>query len=207
MKALIQEMVGNFSAWLKPFGIKVGKLTVDSQMTKQQISETRLIVTTPEIADLSYTKLVWLTIIDEIHLLHDQRGPVLEAIIPNLPNLERTLYAALCPSPQTFPILRSACKTWEDHLWDTLSVICEQRESAELDRLASYFSSFWEEQEQDGDDSGEPNYPLHPPPLPQLHTNNKNCSHPTTSDWEPKFSQRSPRYKLLLKSNVSVVHI
>ncbi|PFH47664.1 hypothetical protein AMATHDRAFT_77103 [Amanita thiersii Skay4041] len=89
MKALVQEMVGNFTARLKPFGIKVGELTGDAQMTKQQISETQIIVTTPEkwdvitrkSTDLSYTNLVRLIIIDEIHLLHDERGPVLEAII------------------------------------------------------------------------------------------------------------------------------
>ncbi|KAK2464636.1 hypothetical protein APHAL10511_003329 [Amanita phalloides] len=89
MKALVQEMVGNFSARLKTFGVKVGELTGDSQMTKQQISETQIIVTTPEkwdvitrkSTDLSYTNLVRLIIIDEIHLLHDERGPVLEAII------------------------------------------------------------------------------------------------------------------------------
>lgn len=31
--------------------------------------------------DTSYTNLVRLLIIDEIHLLHDERGPVVEAII------------------------------------------------------------------------------------------------------------------------------
>ncbi|KAH9477321.1 U5 small nuclear ribonucleoprotein 200 kDa helicase [Psilocybe cubensis] len=89
MKALVQEMVGNFTARLKVFGIKVGELTGDSQMTKQQIAETQLIVTTPEKwdvitrkqTDTSYTNLVRLIIIDEIHLLHDERGPVLESII------------------------------------------------------------------------------------------------------------------------------
>ena len=89
MKALVQEMVGNFSTRLRPFGVKVGELTGDAQMTKQQISETQIIVTTPEkwdvitrkSTDLSYTNLVRLIIIDEIHLLHDERGPVLEAII------------------------------------------------------------------------------------------------------------------------------
>lgn len=40
MKALVQEMVGNFSSRLRSFGIKVGELTGDAQMTKQQISET-----------------------------------------------------------------------------------------------------------------------------------------------------------------------
>ncbi|KZV62423.1 Sec63-domain-containing protein [Peniophora sp. CONT] len=90
MKALVQEMmVGNFSQRLSVFGIKVGELTGDAQMTKQQIAETQIIVTTPEkwdvitrkSSDTSYTNLVRLLIIDEIHLLHDERGPVLEAII------------------------------------------------------------------------------------------------------------------------------
>ncbi|ETW75698.1 hypothetical protein HETIRDRAFT_460980 [Heterobasidion irregulare TC 32-1] len=89
MKALVQEMVGNFNSRLNPFGIKVGELTGDSQMTKQQISETQIIVTTPEkwdvitrkSSDTSYTNLVRLLIIDEIHLLHDERGPVLESIV------------------------------------------------------------------------------------------------------------------------------
>ncbi|KAG5219829.1 DEIH-box ATPase [Salix suchowensis] len=89
MKALVQEMVGNFSSRLGVFGMKVGELTGDSQMTKQQISETQIIVTTPEkwdvitrkSTDTSYTNLVRLIIIDEIHLLHDERGPVLESVV------------------------------------------------------------------------------------------------------------------------------
>lgn len=89
MKALVAEMVGNFGARLKPYGVNVAELTGDRQLTKQQISETQIIVTTPEkwdiitrkATDRSYTRLVRLIIIDEIHLLHDSRGPVLEAII------------------------------------------------------------------------------------------------------------------------------
>ncbi|KAI8357996.1 Sec63-domain-containing protein [Mortierella sp. GBAus27b] len=89
MKALVQEMVQNFGARLKPFGLSVQELTGDRQMNKQQIAETQMIVTTPEkwdiitrkATDRSYTNLVRLIIIDEIHLLHDDRGPVLEAIV------------------------------------------------------------------------------------------------------------------------------
>ncbi|KAH7919595.1 Sec63-domain-containing protein [Leucogyrophana mollusca] len=89
MKALVQEMVGNFTTRLSVFGIKVGELTGDSQMTKAQIAETQIIVTTPEkwdvitrkSTDTSYTNLVRLMIIDEIHLLHDERGPVLESVV------------------------------------------------------------------------------------------------------------------------------
>ncbi|POS84876.1 Sec63-domain-containing protein [Erysiphe pulchra] len=89
LKALVQEQVGNFGARLKPFGIQVSELTGDRQLTKQQIAETQVIVTTPEkwdvitrkATDFSYTNLVRLIIIDEIHLLHDDRGPVLESIV------------------------------------------------------------------------------------------------------------------------------
>ena len=89
LKALVQEQVGNFGKRLEPFGIKVSELTGDRQLTKQQITETQIIVTTPEkwdvitrkATDLSYTNLVRLIIIDEIHLLHDDRGPVLESIV------------------------------------------------------------------------------------------------------------------------------
>ncbi|KAJ1733400.1 Pre-mRNA splicing [Coemansia biformis] len=89
MKALVSEMAGSFAKRLEPLGLRVAELTGDSQLTKQQISETQLIVTTPEKWDVitrkggegSYTALVRLVIIDEIHLLHDNRGPVLEALV------------------------------------------------------------------------------------------------------------------------------
>ncbi|KAJ3992635.1 putative RNA helicase [Lentinula boryana] len=92
MKALVQEMVGNFRSRLgpdTPFGLVVNELTGDSQMTKAQIQETQIIVTTPEKWDVvtrkggegSYVGLVRLMIIDEIHLLHDERGPVIESIV------------------------------------------------------------------------------------------------------------------------------
>ncbi|WFD03560.1 RNA helicase [Malassezia obtusa] len=89
MKALVAEQAANFRERLAPFGVQVNELTGDSQLTKAQIAETQVIVTTPEkwdvisrkSTDASYTNLVRLLIIDEIHLLHDDRGPVLEAIV------------------------------------------------------------------------------------------------------------------------------
>lgn len=89
MKALVAEQANNFRKRLEPYGITVNELTGDSQLTKAQIAETQVIVTTPEkwdvisrkSSDTSYTNLVRLLIIDEIHLLHDDRGPVLEAIV------------------------------------------------------------------------------------------------------------------------------
>lgn len=89
MKALVQEVVGNLTERLSSYGITVQELTGDRNMTKQQIDETQIIVTTPEKWDIvtrksgdrTYVEKVKLIIIDEIHLLHDERGPVLESIV------------------------------------------------------------------------------------------------------------------------------
>eukprot|EP00611_Tribonema_gayanum_P026985 TRINITY_DN6549_c0_g3_i1.p1 TRINITY_DN6549_c0_g3~~TRINITY_DN6549_c0_g3_i1.p1 ORF type:complete len:2065 (-),score=717.17 TRINITY_DN6549_c0_g3_i1:1631-7681(-) len=89
MKALVQEVVMNLTRRLKPYGMTVRELSGDQSLTRAQIAETQVIVTTPEKWDIvtrkggdrAYTQLVRLIIIDEIHLLHDTRGPVLESIV------------------------------------------------------------------------------------------------------------------------------
>lgn len=89
MKALVAEMVGNFSKRLEPYGVKVRELTGDMSLTRAEIEDTQLIIVTPEKWDIvtrksgdrAYTQLVKLVIIDEIHLLHDERGPVLECLV------------------------------------------------------------------------------------------------------------------------------
>ena len=72
--------------------MKVAELSGDQNLTKTQIEETQIIVTTPEkwdivtrkAGDRTYTQLVRLIIIDEIHLLHDDRGAVLEALVARI---------------------------------------------------------------------------------------------------------------------------
>lgn len=89
MRSLVQEMVGSFGKRLAPFGLKVGELTGDHQLSREEIAQTQVIVCTPEKWDIitrksgerTYTQLVRLMIFDEIHLLHDERGPVLEALV------------------------------------------------------------------------------------------------------------------------------
>ncbi|KAG9146680.1 hypothetical protein Leryth_005025 [Lithospermum erythrorhizon] len=89
MKALVAEVVGNLSNRLQHYGVQVKELSGDQTLSRQQIEETQIIVTTPEKWDIitrksgdrTYTQLVKLLIIDEIHLLHDNRGPVLESIV------------------------------------------------------------------------------------------------------------------------------
>ncbi|ESL11076.1 RNA helicase [Trypanosoma rangeli SC58] len=89
MKALAQEMVENFSRRLAPFAMVVRELTGDMQLTKREVAQTQVIVTTPEKWDVitrkqsndGFVQQVRLIIIDEIHLLNEDRGPVLEAIV------------------------------------------------------------------------------------------------------------------------------
>ena len=89
MKSLVQEMVGSFRKRLANYGIKVNELTGDHQLCKEEITATQVIVCTPEKWDIitrksgerTYTQLVRLIIMDEIHMLHDGRGPVLESIV------------------------------------------------------------------------------------------------------------------------------
>jgi nuclear pore complex protein Nup107 len=63
------------------------------------------------------------------------------ALDSHLSFAERALYAALAPSVQTSAVLKSACRTWEDALWATISVLCEERQSEALARLGG---GFWE---------------------------------------------------------------
>lgn len=90
LKALVQEQVREFQRRLTPnYGIVVNELTGDSSLSRQQINETQMLITTPEKWDVitrkglerEYVKLVQLLIIDEIHLLHDDRGPVIESLV------------------------------------------------------------------------------------------------------------------------------
>ncbi|KAG5673800.1 hypothetical protein PVAND_003817 [Polypedilum vanderplanki] len=99
MRSLVQEMVGNFGKRLASYNITVSELTGDHQLSREQIQATQIIVCTPEKWDIitrkggekTYTQLVRLIIIDEIHLLHDERGPILESIVARtIRNIETT---------------------------------------------------------------------------------------------------------------------
>lgn len=94
IKALVQEIVSNFNKRLgcKPFNLVVEELTGDHQLDQRQISKAQIIVCTPEKWDIVtrksidrlYTKLVRLVIFDEIHLLHNDRGATLEALVARI---------------------------------------------------------------------------------------------------------------------------
>ena len=87
LKALASEIVDKFRSALSYLGVKVRELTGDMGLTKQEISETHVIVATPEKWDVVTRKtdgmmsLVNVMIIDEIHLLNDERGLVVECLV------------------------------------------------------------------------------------------------------------------------------
>uniref|UniRef100_A0A3Q3K309 Activating signal cointegrator 1 complex subunit 3 n=1 Tax=Monopterus albus TaxID=43700 RepID=A0A3Q3K309_MONAL len=90
MKALAAEMTNYFSKRLEPLGITVKELTGDMQLTKGEILRTQMLVTTPEkwdvvtrksVGDVALSHIVRLLILDEVHLLHEDRGPVLESLV------------------------------------------------------------------------------------------------------------------------------
>merc|ERR1719340_200339 len=91
MKALAAEMAAGFGKRLEPLGLTVRELTGDMSLTKTEISQTQMLVTTPEKwdvvtrkpGDVGLAALVRLLIIDEVHLLHGDRGPVIEALVHN----------------------------------------------------------------------------------------------------------------------------
>ena len=90
MKALaaeITEKLGKRLAWL---GIQVREFTGDVHLTKKEIVQTQIIVTTPEkwdvvtrksTGDTELVQKVRLLIIDEVHMLHDERGAVIESLV------------------------------------------------------------------------------------------------------------------------------
>ncbi|XP_063773109.1 activating signal cointegrator 1 complex subunit 3 isoform X2 [Pseudophryne corroboree] len=90
MKALAAEMTNYFSKRLEPLGVTVKELTGDMQLSKGEILRTQMLVTTPEkwdvvtrksVGDVALSQLVRLLILDEVHLLHEDRGPVLESLV------------------------------------------------------------------------------------------------------------------------------
>ena len=91
MKALAQEVVEKFSSKLKPMGMVVRELTGDMQLTRAAADAANILVTTPEKWDVvtrkggndenSLGNKCGLLIIDEVHLLADERGAVVSTVL------------------------------------------------------------------------------------------------------------------------------
>ncbi|ORY63213.1 Sec63 Brl domain-containing protein [Pseudomassariella vexata] len=90
MKALAAEITDKLGKRLAWLGIRVREYTGDMHLTKSEIVQTQIIVTTPEkwdvvtrkgTGDTELVQKVRLLIIDEVHMLHDERGAVLESLV------------------------------------------------------------------------------------------------------------------------------
>ncbi|KAK4193859.1 putative helicase [Podospora australis] len=90
MKALAAEITDKLGRRLSWLGLKCREYTGDMQLTKSEIVQTQIIVTTPEkwdvvtrkgTGDTELVNKVRLLIIDEVHMLHDERGAVLESLV------------------------------------------------------------------------------------------------------------------------------
>lgn len=109
MKSLAAEVAAKFAAALTPLGVSVSELTADIPLSKKDLEGIHVLVTVPEKLDLltrsaaqsasaasadggeGFLSLVKLIVIDEIHLLNEDRGPVLEALVARtLMHMERT---------------------------------------------------------------------------------------------------------------------
>ncbi|CAE8602021.1 unnamed protein product, partial [Polarella glacialis] len=95
MKALVAEVAEKFGQRLGPLGVVVAELTGDMNLSKKELESVHVIVTVPEkwdvmtrnsaagggLSDDGMQKLVQLIIIDEVHLLNDDRGAVIETVV------------------------------------------------------------------------------------------------------------------------------
>jgi antiviral helicase SLH1 len=93
MKALVRERVQDWRARLtQQMGLKLVELTGDNTPDTRTIRHADIIITTPEKWDgisrswqtRGYVRQVSLVIIDEIHLLGGDRGPILEIIVSRM---------------------------------------------------------------------------------------------------------------------------
>ena len=84
------EVTGKFGQKLRPLGLTVREFTGDTQLSKYEAELTDVLVTTPEKWDVVTRKggvlaeSCGLLIVDEVHLLAEERGSVIESIVARL---------------------------------------------------------------------------------------------------------------------------
>ena len=96
LKALVRERVSDWNARLtRAMNRKLIELTGDSSVDIRSVNESDIIISTPEKWDgisrnwktRNYVSEVSLVIIDEIHLLGGDRGPILEIIVSRMKHI------------------------------------------------------------------------------------------------------------------------
>eukprot|EP01013_Petalomonas_cantuscygni_P032652 TRINITY_DN5927_c0_g1_i1.p1 TRINITY_DN5927_c0_g1~~TRINITY_DN5927_c0_g1_i1.p1 ORF type:complete len:2313 (-),score=404.58 TRINITY_DN5927_c0_g1_i1:3397-10335(-) len=95
MKALACEVRENFSSRLQSYGLCVREVTGDTDVSRAELDASDVIITTPEKFDLitrkpsyeTFVRRVALLLLDEVHILHDDRGSVVEALVARIHTL------------------------------------------------------------------------------------------------------------------------
>ena len=117
MKALVRERVSDWRARLAgPLGIRVAELTGDTSPGAAALAAADVVVTTPEKWDAAsrgwsaraFVRDVRLVIIDEVHLLGGDRGPVLEAVVARARHIAAATAASTSSSTIRFVALSTA---------------------------------------------------------------------------------------------------
>eukprot|EP00762_Andalucia_godoyi_P001879 ANDGO_05989.mRNA.1 Putative U5 small nuclear ribonucleoprotein 200 kDa helicase len=87
MKALVSEVCSNLKKRLESFNLRIFELSGDVPLDRSTILNSHIIITTPEKWDVVTRKQgfplerVTTIIFDEVHLLHDTRGAVIESLV------------------------------------------------------------------------------------------------------------------------------
>ena len=98
LKSLAAEIVTKFQKALGSLGVRVQEATADVPLTRKDIEQVHIFVSVPEKLDIltrnvfsvsgegesSLLDTIKCLVIDEIHLLNESRGPVLEALVARL---------------------------------------------------------------------------------------------------------------------------
>ena len=92
LKALARERLRDWRSKFRSLGLRIEMLTGDVTPTMRSLQKCDVIITTPEKWDgvsrqfhtRDYVRQTKLLIIDEIHLLGEDRGPVLEAVVSRM---------------------------------------------------------------------------------------------------------------------------
>ncbi|OEH75857.1 u5 small nuclear ribonucleoprotein helicase isoform 1 [Cyclospora cayetanensis] len=98
LKSLAAEVTAKFQAALAPLRIRVAEATADMPVTRKEIEQVHVFVAVPEKLDIltrnvfsisgegecSLLDTIKCLILDEVHLLNERRGPVLEALVARL---------------------------------------------------------------------------------------------------------------------------
>jgi ATP-dependent DNA helicase HFM1/MER3 len=96
-KSLCSERQRDWQPKFKPFGLECAELTGDTEITQlRNVQKAAIIITTPEKWDsmtrkwkdhIKLMQMIRLFLIDEVHMIKEERGPTLEAVVSRMKSI------------------------------------------------------------------------------------------------------------------------